>query len=392
MTRAYLQFLRQGRVVRLDEFPPHSTILDYLRLQERATGTKEGCAEGDCGACTVVLARADKDRIVYEPVNSCIALLGQLDGAELIAIEDIADGPALHPIQAAMVAHHGSQCGFCTPGIVMSLFARFHQCGGATDRDTINDVLAGNLCRCTGYRPIVDAALEACNGPMHDRFTAEPGARLAALRALTDDADIFIGTETSFLAAPASEDEFARLYAKHSDATIVAGTSNTTGAVYGFIFDDRNGNAVRDGNEFGQPGWDVWADVNGNGVQDPSDPVCTTSPAGEYQFANLPAGLVTIHPVIQPAWYQTTPGQNGLVTINVLPKIMTRAKTERIARFAFDFAIKNGRKSVTCVHKANIMKLGDGLFLNTCRKIAEEYKDSGIAFNDMMSVVHCSLV
>ena len=171
MTREFLQFLRRGRVVRLDRFSPYATILDYLRLQERSTGTKEACAEGDCGACTVVLARAHDGRIVYEPVNSCIALLGQLDGTELITVEDIADGPDLHPVQAAMVRHHGSQCGFCTPGIVMSLFAHFHQCGGATNRDRINDVLAGNLCRCTGYRPIVEAALEACTGKAEDRFT-----------------------------------------------------------------------------------------------------------------------------------------------------------------------------------------------------------------------------
>ena len=207
-------------------FRPYATILDYLRLQERSTGTKEACAEGDCGACTVVLARAHDGRIVYEPVNSCIALLGQLDGAELITVEDIADGPELHPVQAAMVRHHGSQCGFCTPGIVMSLFAHFHQCGGATDRDRINDVLAGNLCRCTGYRPIVEAALEACTGKAQDRFTRQTRPRLEALRALADDADLVVGDETSFFAAPASEDELARLYEKHPDATIVAGATD----------------------------------------------------------------------------------------------------------------------------------------------------------------------
>lgn len=226
MTRAFVQFLRRGRVVRLDRFLPYATILDYLRLQERSTGTKEGCAEGDCGACTVVVAREHDGRVVYEPVNSCIALLGRLDGAELITVEDIADGPDLHPVQAAMVRHHGSQCGFCTPGIVMSLFAHYHQCGGSTNRDQINDVLAGNLCRCTGYRPIVEAALEACTGKADDRFTRETRPRLEALRALVDDANLVVGDETSFFAAPASEDEFARLYEKHPDATIVAGATD----------------------------------------------------------------------------------------------------------------------------------------------------------------------
>jgi xanthine dehydrogenase small subunit len=226
MTRRCLQFLRRGRVVRLDRFSPYSTILDYLRLQERSTGTKEACAEGDCGACTVVMARTDNGRMVYEPVNSCIALLGQLDGAELITVEDLADGPRLHPVQAAMVRHHGSQCGFCTPGFVMSLFAHFHQCGGSTDRDKINDALAGNLCRCTGYKPIVEAGLEACNGDVHDRFMLEEGPRLEALGALADGEDLFVGDETSFYASPASEDELARLYEAHPDATIVAGATD----------------------------------------------------------------------------------------------------------------------------------------------------------------------
>ena len=143
-------------------FLPRTTLLDWLRLQERSTGTKEGCAEGDCGACAVVVVRERDGRLVYEPVNSCITLLGQLDGAELITVEDLADDGVLHPVQEAMAREHGSQCGFCTPGIVMSLFAHYHECDGATSRDEINDALAGNLCRCTGYRPIVDAALEVC--------------------------------------------------------------------------------------------------------------------------------------------------------------------------------------------------------------------------------------
>ncbi|MGA2818698.1 MAG: 2Fe-2S iron-sulfur cluster-binding protein, partial [Xanthobacteraceae bacterium] len=163
MTRNSLQFLRSGRGVRLDAFSPRTTVLDWLRLQERSTGTKEGCAEGDCGACAVVVVRERDGQTVYEPVNSCITLLGQLDGAELITVEDLADDGVLHPVQEALARQHGSQCGFCTPGIVMSLFAHFHECNGVSSREKINDTLAGNLCRCTGYRPIVEAALEVCN-------------------------------------------------------------------------------------------------------------------------------------------------------------------------------------------------------------------------------------
>ncbi len=224
--RNSLQFLRRGRCVRLDRFSPRATLLDWLRLQERLIGTKEGCAEGDCGACTVVIVRERDSRLVYEPVNSCITLLGQLDGAELITVEDLADDGALHPVQEALAREHGSQCGFCTPGIVMSLFAHYHQCNGISSREKINDALAGNLCRCTGYRPIVEAGFECCNGGADDRFSRNTEARRQAIDALDDKADLFVSDETSFFAAPASEQSLARLYAQHADATIVAGATD----------------------------------------------------------------------------------------------------------------------------------------------------------------------
>ncbi len=226
MTRNVVQFLRRGRSVRLHGLPPRTTVLDWLRLQERSTGTKEGCAEGDCGACAVVVARERGGRVVYEPVNSCITLIGQLDGGELITVEDLDDGGQLHPVQAALARRHGSQCGFCTPGIVMSLFAHYHECNGVSSREKINDALAGNLCRCTGYRPIVEAGLEACRHAAADRFTRNAVARRQAIRALDDKADLFIGDDSSFFAAPASEPSLARLYAQHPDATIVAGATD----------------------------------------------------------------------------------------------------------------------------------------------------------------------
>jgi xanthine dehydrogenase small subunit len=221
-----LQFLRSGRVVRLNRFLPRTTVLEWLRESERSIGTKEGCAEGDCGACATVVVRERDGRLVYEPVNACITLLGQLDGAELITVEDLADDGELHPVQAAMAREHGSQCGFCTPGIVMSLFAHYHCCNGATTRAALNNALAGNLCRCTGYRPIVDAGLEACSAAAEDRFTRNAAARLEALRALDDKTDIFVGGHRSFFAAPASEQSLAQLYAQHPDATIVAGATD----------------------------------------------------------------------------------------------------------------------------------------------------------------------
>src|SRR6202047_3554665 len=226
MTRNCIQFRRQDRIIRLNEFLPQSTILDWLRLEERSTGTKEGCAEGDCGACTAVIARERGGRLLYEPVNACIATLGQLDGCELITVEDLADEGKLHPVQTAMAAGHGSQCGFCTPGIVMSRCPKFHSEGERTERAKINDALAGNLCRCTGYRSIVDAAREACAGPMTDRFVAKEADAIAALRQLQDDADVFVGNEACFFALPASEDSLASLYQRPPDARIIAGATD----------------------------------------------------------------------------------------------------------------------------------------------------------------------
>jgi len=226
MTRGCVQFRRRGRIVRLEAFSPQSTLLDWLRIEERSTGTKEGCAEGDCSACTVVVARERDGRLQYEPVNACIVTLGQLDGAELITVEDLAHEGRLHPVQTAMAAGHGSQCGFCTPGIVMSLFAHFHSEGDRTDRGGINDALAGNLCRCTGYRSIVDAARKACAGPASDHFTTREAETLAALKELNDGVDIFVGNETRFFAAPASEASLASLFQRHPDARIIGGATD----------------------------------------------------------------------------------------------------------------------------------------------------------------------
>jgi xanthine dehydrogenase small subunit len=226
MTRNCIQFRRRDRIVRLDRFSPQSTVLDWLRLEERSTGTKEGCAEGDCGACTVVIAREVDGRLLYEPVNACVATLGQLDGGELVTVEDLALEGKLHPVQTAMAGGHGSQCGFCTPGIVMSLFAHFHGEGERADRAKINDALAGNLCRCTGYRSIVDAAREACAGPMTDHFVAREAETRAALGQLQDHADVFVGGDSSFFAAPASEASLASLYLRHPDARIIGGATD----------------------------------------------------------------------------------------------------------------------------------------------------------------------
>ncbi len=224
--RQAIRFRRRGRIVEVADMSPRALLLDYLRLGERGTGTKEGCAEGDCGACTVALGRLRDGRVVYEPVNACILLLGQVDGADLVTVEDLAADGVLHPVQAAMVEHHGSQCGFCTPGIVMSLWTLYREGARPVTREAVNDRLAGNLCRCTGYRPIVDAALAACDGPPADRILAESEGIRADLERLADHEDVMVGNSERFFAAPASEDALADLYARHPDATLVAGSTD----------------------------------------------------------------------------------------------------------------------------------------------------------------------
>ncbi|MCA3574832.1 MAG: xanthine dehydrogenase small subunit, partial [Aestuariivirga sp.] len=211
--------------VELHDVPPMRTVLDYLRLEERARGTKEGCNEGDCGACTVALGSLKDGRLVYEPVNACILLVGQLHGKELVSVDDLSGEGQLHPVQQALVDTHGSQCGFCTPGFVMSLFTLYHQ-GSAPTRDQIATHVAGNLCRCTGYRPIIDAGLASCSGSPADRWAAGAEAARSKLRALDDGEDVFLGTPESFLARPARAETLARLAAEHPDATIVSGATD----------------------------------------------------------------------------------------------------------------------------------------------------------------------
>jgi xanthine dehydrogenase small subunit len=226
VTREAIRFWRHGRIVEVSGFHPRATLLDYLRLEERQVGTKEGCAEGDCGACTIALGRVKGGRMHYEPVNACILLLGQVDGAELVTVEDLAKDGELHAVQAAMVENHGSQCGFCTPGIVMSLFTLYQEGVRPLTREAINDALAGNLCRCTGYRPIVDAALKACDDQPNDSFAKDSDRKAKNLSGLADGRDVVIGDANRFFAAPATEASLAALYARQPDATLVAGCTD----------------------------------------------------------------------------------------------------------------------------------------------------------------------
>lgn len=223
--RSAVRFIFRGEIVECAGFDPSTTLLEWLREERRATGTKEGCNEGDCGACTVILAKVSEGKLQYSPINACILLLGQVDGAELITIEDLRDG-ALHPVQAAMVKHHGSQCGFCTPGIVMSLFAAYHGAARPVSRSVIEDQLSGNLCRCTGYRPIIVAAMEALDGEPDDMFTRDHAARYARLAALADDRDLMVPHTGGFFAAPANLDSLASLAERFPQARFLAGATD----------------------------------------------------------------------------------------------------------------------------------------------------------------------
>ncbi len=161
---------------------PTMTVLEWLRGKAGLCGTKEGCAEGDCGACTVVLAETVGAGLRYRAMNACILFLPALDGKQLITVEHLAER-ALHPVQQAMVTYHASQCGFCTPGFVMAMFAAAHT-APVVDRGAVDTLLAGNLCRCTGYRSIADATLDVCAAPVDDQFTEAEATTLAVLAAL----------------------------------------------------------------------------------------------------------------------------------------------------------------------------------------------------------------
>jgi xanthine dehydrogenase small subunit len=185
-----VRFLLNGQLVCEPALPRTMTVLEYLRDVRALTGTKEGCAEGDCGACTVVegTLTPDRRRIQYRAINSCIRFMATLDGHELVTVEDLqaADG-TLHPVQQSLVDHHGSQCGFCTPGFVMSLFALYLE-GTAATRERVIYTLSGNLCRCTGYRPIIDAGVTMHGYPTPPVWSSAAPlneTRRAALEALT---------------------------------------------------------------------------------------------------------------------------------------------------------------------------------------------------------------
>lgn len=222
--RQSVRFYLSDQLIELSSFDCNMTLLDYLREERRRCGTKEGCAEGDCGACTVVLVeKSENDDVSCKAVNSCIVFIASLDGKQVLTVEDLksSDG-ILHPVQQAMVDLHGSQCGFCTPGFIMSLFALYYS-EEKPNFESINDALIGNLCRCTGYRPILDAAKAAVDTrPAHywDQAMLTVKDRLKRIR---DESDVEVVQAAGSYFIPRSLESLLRLKAEYPGSFLLAG-------------------------------------------------------------------------------------------------------------------------------------------------------------------------
>ncbi len=224
-----IRFILNGEDVTLRDVKPTETLLDFLRLKRRLTGTKEGCAEGDCGACTVLVGRLIDGKLHYESVNACIRFIGSLNATHVVTVEHLAakDG-TLHPVQQAMVDCHGSQCGFCTPGFVMSMYGLW-LANSNPDRGEIEKALQGNLCRCTGYEPIVKAAEQVARtrpSALFDPLERTRSDIVARLWAMQGSGTISITSGEDRLLVPGSLEALARILADEPKATIVAGSTD----------------------------------------------------------------------------------------------------------------------------------------------------------------------
>ena len=226
--RAELRFILNGEDVVLSDVAPDATLLDWLRLSRSLRGTKEGCAEGDCGACTVLVGKLTAGGLVYESVNACIRFMGSLDRCHVVTVEHLhGEGAKLHPVQQAMVDFHGSQCGFCTPGFVMSLYGLWMR-DPEPSNGAIEKALQGNLCRCTGYEAIMRAAraISSYGKAANDPLRLEREAITARLKALDDGARVEIGSGKARLVVPADVDDFAAVLEAEPTATVVAGSTD----------------------------------------------------------------------------------------------------------------------------------------------------------------------
>ena len=221
-----IKFLQNESIRVVDDICPNTTVLEYLRSHESKSGTKEGCASGDCGACTVVVAEIDGEDIAYKSINSCIAPIGTLHGKQLITVEDLANDDSLHCVQQAMVDCHGSQCGFCTPGFIMSLFA-LYQSKSEFGTHECDEYLGGNLCRCTGYQPILNAAKKISNNERNDKFIQNKERTMTTLKALNDpNRFISLTHNDKQFYWPQSKQQLTDLLSENPHARLCAGSTD----------------------------------------------------------------------------------------------------------------------------------------------------------------------
>jgi len=217
-----IKFLYNEKILELKNPDPNQTILNYVRTELKKTGTKEGCAEGGCGACTVVIGEINNNDIQYKAINACIAFLPILNGKQLLVVEDLVSrNGELHPVQKAMVKYHGSQCGFCTPGFVMSLFSMYKNHVNFDD-EIIKDSISGNLCRCTGYRPIVDAAKSLNKISKIDQFTKNKKKIIKLLKKINSKS-IFINKENKKYFSPKTIKDLKKIIKKYPDSNFLSG-------------------------------------------------------------------------------------------------------------------------------------------------------------------------
>jgi xanthine dehydrogenase small subunit len=224
MSSKPIRFLLNDEELSLADINPNTTLLQYLRGHLKKVGTQEGCASGDCGACTVVLGEVSSEQEMhYKTVNACITLLPSLHGKQLITVENLHHQGQMHPVQQSMVDQHGSQCGFCTPGFIMSMFALSKKHDTPTRQQT-TEALSGNLCRCTGYRSIIDAAMTVQN--RSDQFDDASAATIERLQAIADDSTgttIELSGDGCRAFSPQSIGELARLSETYPESRFVAG-------------------------------------------------------------------------------------------------------------------------------------------------------------------------
>lgn len=219
-----IKFLLNQKMQEVTNLSPNMTVLNYLRQEEAKKGTKEGCASGDCGACTVVIGDVVENRIRYTSVNACITFISALHGKQLITVEDLkAKDGSLHQVQQALVDFNGTQCGYCTPGFVMSMFALSKNTPDA-DKHAIFEALAGNLCRCTGYQSIIDSAMALSKqDKIVDAFDKLETETVAKLKTIDTSGTQTLTSQGLQSFSPDNIDDLAALLVKHPDARIVAG-------------------------------------------------------------------------------------------------------------------------------------------------------------------------